>query len=972
MAWSKFGLENFYIHMIQIKARTEYSFRIASGKIPEILDLYKGSSIAGIADRHGTWGHIPWALACAERGLKALLGVELGLVEDPELRERQPVVWVTFIALNKEGLKAIYELTSVATEKFYYHPRIGYEYLPTKDVAVIASDGFDFSQFQSEDLYAALSPTTSSLFTQDAIKNGIPLVACSDNFYPTAEHKDVHEVILGSRNFSDSTFPMHLVDSWELPHKELVAEAVGQALEIADSCWEVELPVAKMVSPKHKGSHIKLLKKMCIEGAKIKKVDLTDPVYAARLDREIMLIDEKKFEDYFLVVADMIMWAKERMLVGPARGSSCGSLVCYLVSITSIDPIPFGLLFERFIDLNRKDLPDIDIDFPDDKRDLVFAYAEEKYGAECVGRLGTVSFFKPKSAITDSAREFGIPAWEVTDLKNAIIERSSGDARAAECLHDTFYDLDIGKEFIKKYPEMSIAAKMEGHARHTGVHAAAILITADPITDYCTLDEHTGAAQLDKKDAEKLDLLKIDALGLRTLSVLQDALDQIGKDREWLVDYPLDDEKAFSVLNNKSFGGIFQFEGYALQSLTLQFKIETFEDIAAVTALARPGPLESGGASEYIKRRVGQSPVTYFHQKAKPYTEITLGIVVYQEQVMQIARNIGGLSWEEVSELRRAMSKSLGKEYFDKFWNQFKVGAGKLGIDEEAARIIWDQINTMGSWAFNRSHAVAYGMISYWCLVLKAHYPFEFAAAGLRHAKDDDQSIKILRELENEGYSYKPYDRDHSIENWSVHQGNLIGGLEGIKGIGPKMAVDILSRRLSDKPFTKRQNTLLNEGVTPWDHIFESSDLWGHIHSDPSVYNIETDITDLSNIEEGSTGKFVIIAKIVKKGTRDVNDAKMLEKRKGQRKSGPPVYLIVNLEDDTGTIMGIVSRFKFKKFGVPIVEDGKVGDWYLWKGEVGEGMRILHISRWKKLTGNPEFAKPDEKSALDENLNKKL
>jgi DNA-directed DNA polymerase III PolC len=627
-------------------------------------------------------------------------------------------------------------------------------------------------------------------------------------YYPEVVDKKAYEVLVG-RNRTDRTAPMHILNEWEL--KDCIPwipdDAFKNTYLLAEQC-NVDLPVAQMISFHSE----KTLRQLCEEGAPARNIDLKDKIYAARLTREIDMIADKKFEDYFFVIADMINYAKKHMLVGPARGSSAGSLVCYLTGITDIDPIRHNLLFERFIDITREDLPDIDIDFQDDRREMVIQYLIEKYGLEKVAHLGTVSRYKAKSTITEVAKELGIPAWEVNDLKGAIIERSSGDARAAMCIMDTFNDLEVGKQVLAKYPQMKIASTMENHARHNGVHAAGIIVTEEPVYKYCSVNNQSGAAQIDKKDAEDLNLLKIDALGLRTLSVLQDILDQVGWEREKLINYRLDDEKAFKVLNDEKYAGIFQFEGYALQSLTRQMKIADFEDVASITALARPGPLNSGGTTQYIKRRVGESPTEYLHPLTQEITEVTFGVVVYQEQVMNIARDVGKLSWEDVSQLRKAMSKSYGEEFFDRYWQRFKVGAEQNGIEEDQALTIWKNINTMGSWAFNRSHAIAYGMVSYWCCVLKSKFPLEFAAACLRNVRDDEQGVRLLREVVKEGLVYKPYDKYKSKINWSVQNGELIGGLIGIKGIGPKLAEDIINRRDLQQPLTPRQDRLLNEG----------------------------------------------------------------------------------------------------------------------------------------------------------------
>ena len=499
---------------------------------------------------------------------------------------------------------------------------------------------------------------------------------------------------------------------------------------------------------------------------------------------------------------------------------------------------------------------------------------------------------------------------------------------------------------------MKIAAEMEYHARHSGVHAAGILVTEEPVHNYCSVSSYGGSAQIDKYDAESLNLLKIDALGLRTLSILQDILDQVSWSREELIKYPLDDKDAFGVLNDEKYAGIFQFEGYALQSLTRQMKVHQFEDIVAITALARPGPLTSGGATEYIKRHTGAAETEYLHPLAKDITEVTNGVVVYQEQVMQIGRDIGKLSWEDVSQLRKAMSKSLGKEFFDKYFEKFKAGAEENGIDEGEAKYIWDHINTMGSWAFNRSHAVSYGLLSYWCCVLKYKFPLEFAAACLRNVKDDSQGVKLLREVVKEGMTYRSFDKFRSVENWSVQDNELIGGLIGIKGIGPKMAEDIIRRRKMAEPLTPRQEKLLDNGTTPYDDIFECERRWGHIKRDPKAHNIVSDITDIGNLEADNPGTFVFFGKMVEKNLRDMNETINLAKRGGRIAKTHNLWLNLTFEDDTGPIIATIDRFKYPKIGKPIVEEGRDGEWFLVKGHIKKGFRKIYVDNLRKLTGS--------------------
>tara|TARA_R110000764_G_scaffold58271_1_gene126713 strand:- start:109 stop:2919 length:2811 start_codon:yes stop_codon:yes gene_type:complete len=936
--------------VLHIRTRTEYSFRKAYGPIQGIVD--GASEAIGIADT-GTWGHVAFNNACKKAGVKPIFGVEIAVVEDSTERTKQPSNSMAFIAKNNSGLTEVYELVTKSTQKenFYYFPRISYSDLfdISSNVIILSGSHPNWGMLpltKKDDLYIEINPMSSRKALEFCEKKGFKPVATSDNYYPKVADKKAYEVLVG-RNRTERTSPMHLLNEWEILDciPWLPDEAIANTYKIADLC-NVDLPVAQMISFKPE----KTLRQMCIDGAPPRGVDLSDPAYKDRLERELDMISSKKFEDYFYVIADMINYAKKHMLVGPARGSSAGSLVCWLTGITDVDPIFHDLLFERFIDITREDLPDIDIDFQDDRREMVFEYLRNKYGAEKVAHLGTVSRYKAKSTITEVAKELAIPAWEVNDLKGAIIERSSGDARAAMCIMDTFNDLDIGKEVLKKYPQMKIAAKMENHARHTGVHAAGIIVTEEPVSKYCSVSGQSGAAQIDKSDAEDLNLLKIDALGLRTLSVLQDVLDQVGWEREKLVNFPLENEKAFSILNDEKYAGIFQFEGYALQSLTRQMKISNFEDIAAITALARPGPLNSGGTTEYIKRKVGSEPVSYLHPMTEEITKITNGVVVYQEQVMTIARDVGKLSWEDVSQLRKAMSKSYGEEYFDTFWVRFKAGAESQGIPEDQALKVWKNINTMGSWAFNRSHAIAYGMVSYWCCVLKSQFPLEFAAACLRNVKDDDQGVKLLREVAREGLVHKPYDKYKSKLNWSVQDGELIGGLIGIRGIGPKLAEDIAKRREFKQPLTPRQESLLDNGQTPYDDIFECERRFGHIKKDPSSHNIKTPITDIQDLEADTPGTFVFFGKLKEKNLRDLNETVNLAKRGGRRAETHNLWLNMTFEDDTGPIISTIDRFKYPKMGKAIVEDGRLGDWYLIKGTLRKGFRKIYVDKWRKLS----------------------
>lgn len=958
--------------MIHLKLRTEYSFRLAYGKIPDVIRVAdEGQSPIAITDFGGTWGHVQWMKECKKAGTRPLFGVELPVVrsmEKEKWREGAAVV----IARTDAGLANLYQLVSVANQAdhFYYVPRVTYEELDAfgEGCVVLAGPGLDLDRlwWESPWLYAQLSPEDAR-WNRQVLAAGVQAVACCDAYYPTPEDRGAYEVLVGDGRRT-RTSPMHLMDEWALRAAVpgLEDHHFANAYHIAQAC-DAHLPKAEGVRPPRPDT----LYDMCIEGARQRglavrrtvepigeqghylahPIELEDETYQARLERELALIAEKGFEDYFYVISDIVRFAKQHMLVGPARGSSAGSLACYLLSITDVDPIRHDLMFERFIDVTRADLPDVDIDFQDDKRDLVVAHLRSTYGAERVGRIGTVMKYKAKSTLTDVGKALNIPEWDMHDVKEAVIERSTGDARAQFCIQDALESLDVGKALVAKYPHVMVASQLEGHARQSGQHAAGLIVCQEPITQYCSVDR-SGAAQIDKKDAEVLNLLKIDALGLRTLSVIQDCLDQIGKDREWLVEYPLDDTDAFELFNAERYSGIFQYEGYALQSLTRQMKIRNFDDIVIITALARPGPLHCGAATEFIARRIGEAPVVHLHPLAADLTSDTYGTVIYQEQVMAMGRRLGSLSWEDVSELRKAMSKSLGEEFFNTYWEKFEKGANAQGIPTMEARRVWDKMCTFGSWAFNKSHAVSYGLISYWCAVLKAHWPLEYAAACLRNAKDNDQAIKILRDLAEEGFSYVPVDPRRSGLTWSVVDGKLLGGLTNIKGIGRKTASDIIRRRDNGISFTPGQAKNLIAPVTPFDDIFEGRRRWGDLYANPKKYSIVSGgVTFIKDI--GDPGEYVFLGKLKEKNLRDLNEYGNVVKRGGKLVKSHNLFLNMVVEDDTGSIIVRINRYDYAKWGKPIVEQGREGDWYLWKGVIrDDGWRLVQISKHRRLTAD--------------------
>jgi len=685
--------------------RTGYSFKKVYGHLKDVLSRLQecGYPAAPIADHCSTFGFVRWNKLCEKAGIKPVFGVELPVTTN--LGDKRPILdnW-TFIA--KDSLRPLHDLIGVATSNAGRDPSLNYrQALSAEGVFKIAGHTARLDEMSPrEDLYIGLSPAINKGFFTKAAKEGYSFLARSDNYYPREEDKEAYRVALGRRS-NTQTYPLWILspDEWNdalhwVNEDERLAAIDNANAVMAGS--NAKLVKAEMLKPQEAYS----LHDLCVKGANALGVNLDDPIYSARLERELALIESKGFSDYIFIIADLVSWAKKRMVVGPARGSSCGSLVCYLTGITSIDPIPYGLLFERFIDINRNDLPDIDIDFSDERRDLVFQYAEEKYGNDHVGRLGTVGIFRPKSALNQVGESLAIPKWMVEKTADGIINRSGGDSRALQALEDTLLSTDMGRKLLDEFPEARIAIQFEGHPQNASQHAAGIIITEKPLTEYVAVNTRSNAVMCDKKDAEDLNLLKIDALGLTQLSIFERTLELIGEKPKsgFLEKLPLDDQAAFDVLNKGHFAGVFQFMGGALKSLTKQINVRQLEDIVSITALARPGPMATGGANSWVKRKNGQEAIVSLHPMLTELTKDTFGIVIYQETVMAMVRELGRMSWEDTSAIRKAMSGRLGNEFFEKFWLKFKDGALQNGIEEETAKAIWDQINTMGSWAFNR------------------------------------------------------------------------------------------------------------------------------------------------------------------------------------------------------------------------------------------------------------------------------
>lgn len=884
----------------QLRVRTEFSFRQVYGQVAKVADALAelGTPAAAIVDG-GTWGHVRWSKALSQRGIRPMYGTELVVAQEDG---RKPVAW----ALAADT-RAFYRFSTAARREganieqlFIESPGL----VRFAGAALTNPDAFDYI-----DLNPA-SPLQQRAAMRLHASTGKPLVLTSDNAYPRrADYAAFMSIVARER-----TTPQHILTLDELRPQlrclddRAFAQAVANTFEASERCAS-ELPTAPII--RVDGD----LRALAEEG-KRRRLSLGHLAswpeeYEARLQRELEAIELKEFESYFLVVSDLIAWAKQRMLVGPGRGSSAGSLLCYLIGITEVDPIPHGLLFERFIDLTRKDLPDIDIDFSDTKREQCFEYLAKKYGRENVARIGNVNMLKPRSLLAEVCKRFGIPDKDRFDLVNVLEEHSSGSSLYGKGLQHALETTEIGRRFAAKYPTALVMSEAENHAWHTGVHAAGVIVCNVPVNEFCTIGAD-GVAQIDKPDAEALNLLKIDALGLRTLGVIEDAGVTTADE---LYALKLDDPEVLGIFNQKKYSGIFQFEGQAQRSVSAEVHIDSFRKIDHVTALARPGPLGGGAAQHYISRAAGREPVETTHEAMTAMLADTYGVVLYQEQVMRIVREIGKFSWEDTTVIRKAMSGRKGKEFFDRQGEKFFEGAALDGIDRGTAEAIWNEICNFGAWGMNKSHTCAYAVISYWCAWMKRYHPLEYAAACLRNAKDDAQTLEILREMEKEGVQYTPFDAELSDVNWAVKGGRLIGGFMNLVGFGPAKAVAAVeARRLGTMDDKLRAR--IAEAEVKFSELYPLRKTYAAIYEDPEAFGCRAGSRVLTWPEFPEEGDVLWIAKVMEKKPRDINESVLVAKRNGKRYNGPTAFADFRLADDTGTpIISRIDRFDYEPMG---------------------------------------------------------
>ena len=767
---------------------------------------------------------------------------------------------IILLAKNKKGLENINILQEIAwNEGFYHKPRIDREVLKQYAEGIIVLSGClngliskaiereefaeakmalkDFKKIFGEDFYIEVQSHNpkeiNDKLLELADELNIKPVATGDAHFAKGEDKVLEEAMLilstSPKADKEADFDMsrqmpNMLDRFNYLYPDrrisfqdmnlfiqsrediesdftktgiLRKDIYDNTMEIAHKIEEYDFNRGLDLLPVPKTNADQKLSEMAFQG--LERLRLTDgwlgnDIYEQRLMEELEVIRDKSFASYFLVVADMVNWAKENnIMVGPGRGSAAGSLVCYTLGITDVDPIEYDLLFFRFINPERNDFPDIDTDFEDRRRKEVKDYLKKKF--KHVASISTYTYFKDKGVVRDAARVFMVPLQEVNRALKSV---------------DTFEDFIESpntKEFRLKYPEVTwLAEKLRGKIRSVGVHAAGVVVAKDDIRKYAPVesredmqDKVSGRIPVvayDMDTVADIGLIKLDALGLKTLSVISDTLKSI-KDRTGqevhLSSLDFNDPQVYKVLSDGYTKGVFQAEATPYTNLLMKMGVDKFEDLVASNALVRPGAMNTVGAA-YINRKHGKEAVDYTHAKMKPFTENTYGVIIYQEQVMQACVHLGGMSWSEADKVRKIIGKKKDAKEFDQFKDKFIAGASEY-ITEKKAKTLWQNFEAHAGYSFNRSHAVAYSMLSYYTAWLKNYYPLEFMFSILKNENDKDARTEYLIEAKRLGLKVLLPHINESDLYFSL-QGNAIRfGLAEVKFISDSIANKIIERR---------------------------------------------------------------------------------------------------------------------------------------------------------------------------------
>lgn len=598
--------------------------------------------------------------------------------------------------------------------------------------------------------------------------------------------------------------------------REELIEAASRTVEIANRC-QIELPRSKgpvFAVP----TGMTVSEQLCDwveEGWEYRKGLglLPEPEsdlwykYRSRITYELDIIFHHSFQSYFLIVADLVRWAHRERRWCVARGSCGGSLVCWLLGITQIDPIRFKLPVERFIDKTRTDYPDIDCDFDARYQDAAREYLERKYGKERCAQIAALSTFRPKQAVIDAVKALNDPAYGRDRLTPEVGERlikllpeldQEGGIKAKGLLKQLFETNDEAKALLRDYPSLRLASEIEGQVRQQTIHAAGFVVDGEDLSNLVgimTLRDGSRVITCDMGYAARQGFLKIDVLSVEMMSAVSETLEAIGKDHDWLYQIPLDDPITYDLLSRGLNTGIFQMKGGAAGQLLTQVKPSQFTDLIALAALARPGPLQSGGAAEYVDRKHGRERVPDYHPRVKEVVGDTFGVVIYQEQVMGLMR-VAGFDWPDVHKIRKLVSKSGGTAALDNYHPAYLEGMCQAGVPEREAEHFWLQCQKAGNYVFPKAHGATYAQHAYWTAYLKAHHPGAFYCASLNHEKKEEYRLKLVAEFRRLGGQVELLHFNESGLGFTSPRENVIlGGLSNLRGIGPELSRRIIAHR---------------------------------------------------------------------------------------------------------------------------------------------------------------------------------
>lgn len=835
---------------------TDFLKSLASRKVPALA----------ITDHGNMCGAVEFYFAASELGIRPILGCEVYMAKGSrtDRSSRRDTGHLTLLARDYEGYQNLMNIVSKGyTEGFYHDPRIDLELLAGHHEGLIALSGclkshvaracaegnleaaakaaceyrdiMGTENFYLELMDHGIPEETAALkgLLEISKRTGIPAVATNDCHYPRKEDWEAHDahICISTGALIDDPDRMKM-DTHELYFKspeEMIKlfshspEAVARTVEIAEKC-HVKIPTDKLLLPHFdvpdelRGLSVEAyLEKLCREGLKAKLEKDIPAEYESRLKFELSVINRMGFSSYFLIVSDFINYARSRKIpVGPGRGSGAGSLVAYSLDITRVDPITNGLLFERFLNPDRKTMPDLDIDFSDEGRAAVIEYVRRKYGSANVAQIITFGTIKAKSALRDVGRVMGFPIAEVDKLVKLI--PPALDATIYKTL-TTVTELQEAARDARVKKLLELAQKVEGLKRHSSVHAAGTVITKDAVTNYTPLAVKNSivTTQYPGEILTKLGLLKIDFLGLRTLTVIENAAEMARNRGAVNLDIrkiPLDDEKTFEFLRSANSTGIFQLESEGMRDLIRSLKPSAFSDISALVALYRPGPMQSGMLDLFVERKHGKKKIAYDHPLLEPILKDTYGTMVYQEQVMEIAKKLGNFTPGEADGLRKAMGKKNPEE-MEKARSKFTEGCRANAINPKLATKIFDQMAQFAGYGFNKSHSVAYALVAYQTAYLKARYPIEFMTALLTseigHSPigvegKENKLVTCIEKAEEMGIDILPPDVGASRSDFSIEKNRdgkecIRFGLSAVKNVGVESVSSIVRAREEGGPF---------------------------------------------------------------------------------------------------------------------------------------------------------------------------